>query len=276
MIRTSGAMIYYEIRGSVGPPVVLIRGYGSSMHTWNGVDHDLARDHCTVVLDNRGSGQSSAPTGRYQVAEMARDVVAVMRHAGLNTAHVLGTSLGGMIAQELAIRFPNRVKSLVLVATTPGSHDGMPITTRGMLLLAAAALMPPHWRARLAARATLSPPNRHKIGSECRTVALRRKRQTGSLAGLIGQASAIFGHRAANRLAQISVPTLVVHGTADELIDPRNGGCLANLIPGARLEPWSGAGHDLATEDPCRLADCVRRHIREFHTITEQAREPSL
>jgi pimeloyl-ACP methyl ester carboxylesterase len=262
-VRSRGATIYYEVRGSIGPPLVLLRGYASSIRTWNGVDYDLAKDHITLVMDNRGTGQSSAPAGTYRVNQMARDVVAVMQHAGFESAHVLGTSLGGMIAQELALCFSRRVRSLVLVATAPGSNRGSPITGRGMLLLGTAAVMPGRLRAQLAAKATLSPANRHKFGGATRSAASCGNRQHGSLTGLIGQAYAIFRHRAAHRLSQLSVPTLIVHGAWDELIHPQNGRDMADLIPNARLESWLEAGHDLATEDPQRLANTVRRHIQE-------------
>jgi 3-oxoadipate enol-lactonase len=256
------AVIYYEFRGASGPPLVLLRGYSSSIRTWNGVDHDLGSDHHTLVLDNRGTGRSTSPSGTYRVAEMARDVVAVMRHVGFDTAHIVGTSLGGMIAQELALRFPERVRSLVLAATAPGSKGTSPITTRGMMTLAAAAMMPSPIRSQLTARATLSPPNRHKLDAPAEPGPARR-RSNGSLAGLIGQAFAIFQHQAADRLGTVRAPTLIIHGTSDVLIDPSHAQHLVRLIPNARLETWAGAGHDLATEDAKRLAESVRRHVRD-------------
>src|SRR5438094_194527 len=103
-VRSNGANIYFETRGSTGPPLILIRGFASTSRSWNGVDHNLAKDHRTVVLDNRGVGRSSTPSGTYSTARMADDVAAVMSAAGIESAHVLGTSLGGMIAQELALR----------------------------------------------------------------------------------------------------------------------------------------------------------------------------
>jgi len=263
-VRSSGAEIYYEVRGTSGPPLVLVRGFASSIRTWNGVDVDLAADHRTIVLDNRGSGRSAAPAGAYRVAQMARDVVAVMSHAGLDDAHVVGTSLGGMIAQELALRYPGRVRSLVLAATAPGSNRGAPITKAGMMPLAAAAVLPGRWRAQLTARVTLSPSSRAKCGMAVQPEKSARSRAGGSVAGLVGQAYAIFLHDAVNRLGRVAAPTLIIHGDSDALIEPQHARYLAELIPNARLESWSGAGHDLATEDPQRLADSVRRHIQSI------------
>jgi pimeloyl-ACP methyl ester carboxylesterase len=232
------------------------------------VDHDLAADHLTIVLDNRGVGRSAGPAGTYTVAHMAADVVAVMGHAGLDSAHVLGTSLGGMIAQELVLRYPRRVRSLVLAATAAGSAHGTPITPRGMATLAAAALVPAPLRTHLTALATLAPAHRHKRLATPPTAMVKRRATSASLTGMIGQAFAIFGHRAADRLAQIAVPTLVIHGECDALIDPSHARSLADLIPTARLESWPDTGHDLATEDPRRLADSVRRHVQTVRAVT--------
>lgn len=277
-VRSRTACIYYEILGRGGPPLVMIRGFASSIRSWNGVDHDLAADHVTVVLDNRGIGRSSAPSGTYNVQVMANDVVAVLNDAGLESAHVLGTSLGGMIAQELALRYPARVRSLTLAATTPGKKRGMTLRPKGMLAIAVASLMPPPLRARLAALATLSTDARRTRPTlvDYRTRVLRRNPT--SLRGLIGQAFAIFGHRATDRLSRISVPTLVIHGDADKLIDHQNAEQLAELIPLARLESWRGVGHDLATEAPSRLAASVRRHvqdvIRRAHLFSAEQSRP--
>jgi pimeloyl-ACP methyl ester carboxylesterase len=150
------------------------------------------------------------------------------------------------------------------MATAAGVDYRFPITSRGLLLLATAAVMPPPLRGRLTARAILSPGKRHRFGDTDRPADPMRRRSNGSFRGLIGQAAAIFRHSAASRLSQIGVPTLIIHGECDELIDPENARYLARVIPGAAMELWPGAGHDLATEDPKRVAESVRRHIRQL------------
>ncbi len=269
--ESNGTKIYFEVRGTSGPPLVMIRGFASPIWTWNGVDHDLASDHVTVVLDNRGVGRSSVPRGTYNAACMADDVATVLNHAELDSAHVLGTSLGGMIAQELALRHPRRVRSLVLVGTTPGNTGGFPLRPQGVLALAAASVAPAQIRSRLVAYATLSPAARIAKSKADDSSADTPPRTRTALAGLVGQAFAIFGHKAGERLASIRVPTLVVHGEFDNLIDQKYARQLAQIIPAAQLETWSEAGHDLATESPQRLADTVRRHVRQAMALNGSA-----
>jgi pimeloyl-ACP methyl ester carboxylesterase len=270
--NSNGATIYYEVRGASGPPLVMVRGFASPIGTWNGVDHDLAADHTVVVLDNRGVGRSGCPRGPYSAAVMAEDVAAVMSDAGFQSAHVFGTSLGGMIAQELAIQFPDRVRSLALGATTAGRGHGRALRPSAVTALVLAAIMPRPIKARLAAWATLSPTARaaraqaRRAPASCdRASASRREAPAPSplpLRGLIGQAFAVFGHRAGTRLATIVAPTLILHGEADKLVDPRHAEQLARLIPSSRLHLLAGVGHDLATEAPDHLADMVRCHVR--------------
>lgn len=261
--RCDQSTIYYEVRGTSGPPLVLIRGFASSLHTWNGVDAELARDHVTVLLDNRGVGRSDVPKGTYTTATMADDVARVLDAAGLGSAHVLGTSLGGMIAQEFALRHPERVRSLVLAATTAGRVGGLALRKRGVLAIALASLLPARLRSRMATVATLSHRARRERASNGRRRPKPLSQSRTPLDGLIGQALAIIGHHTGDRIAQISAPTLVIHGTSDNLIHWQHAEILAGVIPAARLELWSGAGHDLATEAPQRLALSVRQHVGE-------------
>ena len=262
--RSGGTTIYYEVSGDGGPPLVLIRGFASSLHTWNGVDAELARDHAMVVLDNRGAGRSDVPKGKYTTATMADDVARVLDATGLDSAHVLGTSLGGMIAQELALRHPDRVRSLVLAATTAGRAGGMALRKRGVLTLAVASLLPAMLRRCMISLATLSHRARSDRAKNGRPHSSPPPDSRAPLNGMIGQAWAIFGHRTFDRVVEISAPTLVIHGTCDNLIHWQHARILADLIPAARLELWSGAGHDLATEAPQRLALTVRQHVHDM------------
>ena len=194
---------------------------------------------------------------------MADDVVRVLDAIRLDAAHVLGTSLGGMIAQELALRHPACVRSLVLAATTAGQAGAMPLRKRGLLVLALSSLLPKKLRTRLRPLATLSHQARRACTRRSEPRRSTHAQNRVALDGLIGQAFAIFAHHTRTRVAQIAVPTLVVHGKADNLIHWQHARILADIIATARLELWPGVGHDLATEAPERLASRVRQHVHD-------------
>ena len=123
---SAGVDLYYE-RAGTGPPVLLVMGLGMNATGWWRTIPVLARGFTVLSFDNRGVGRSGRPPGPYSMAQMAGDAVAVLDAAGVQAAHVYGVSLGGMIAQEIALRHPERVLGLVLAATTPGgSHAVAP------------------------------------------------------------------------------------------------------------------------------------------------------
>src|SRR6185503_21063399 len=116
---SDGARLHWESHGS-GDPVLLIMGLGSNAYGWHRTIPWLAERYETITFDNRGTGRSDVPDGPYAIAQLAADAAAVLDAAGHASAHVVGASLGGMIAQRFALSFPERVRSLVLVCTTPG------------------------------------------------------------------------------------------------------------------------------------------------------------
>src|SRR5215207_8100629 len=123
--RNGPVRIAYDVRGR-GRPLVLVQGVGIGRWGWEPVADRLARRFQVITIDNRGVGASDSPPGPFTTAAMAGDVLAVLDHAGIQRASVLGTSLGGMIAQELALAHPERVDRLVLVATLPGGRAAAP------------------------------------------------------------------------------------------------------------------------------------------------------
>ena len=139
--RSGELRIAYELRGRMHrrrPWLVLIQGMGLDRRGWQPVLHRLRRHFRLVLVDNRGTGHSDRAAGSYTVADMAGDVVAVLDAAGIGRAHVLGASLGGMVAQELAIRHPERVDGLVLACTAPGWPFAYPMPGASVRLLATA------------------------------------------------------------------------------------------------------------------------------------------
>ena len=258
---SSGAVrIAYELRGTWygrRPWLVLVQGMGFDRHGWQPVLGRLGRHFRLVLMDNRGSGRSGHPAGTFSVADMVGDVVAVLDAAGVRRAHVLGASLGGMVAQELAITRPERVERLVLACTTPGWPFAYPMPAATVRLIAATADMTAeaavrrHTENALSARTVV-----HRPELVDRLVRLQGSRpaDTGILSAQARAGARYAGHL---RQARIRARTLIVHGDADTVVDPRNARLLAERIPDAQLVTLPGLGHLLFWEDPNGFADAV-------------------
>jgi 3-oxoadipate enol-lactonase len=237
--------------------LVLIQGLGFGRHGWEPVLPKLRRHFRLVLVDNRGSGHSSRPAGSFAVADMAEDIVAVLDAAGIRRADVMGASLGGMVAQELAITHPERVEGLVLACTTPGWPFAYPMPVASIRLLMATAGLTAetalrcHTENALSARTVRDHPELVD-----RLVELQRS-QPPSTAALSAQATA--GAWYVGRLMQtrIRARTLVLQGRADTVVDPRNAHLLAERIPGAELVTFPALGHLMFWEDPDGFADVV-------------------
>jgi 3-oxoadipate enol-lactonase len=201
-----------------------------------------------LAFDNRGVGRSERPPGPYTVVEMAGDAVSVLDAAGVEAAHVYGISLGGMIAQEMALRHPERVRALVLGATTAGGDDFVPadedvnafVRLRGQMTAEHAvwASVPINYAQR----------TRREGGDLIARDIEQRLRYPIENEFYMAQLAAAQGHAAG--VAGIRAPTLVVHGTEDVLIPPANGERLAAAIPGAELALWPEAAHLYFTDEP--------------------------
>jgi pimeloyl-ACP methyl ester carboxylesterase len=249
--------IAFEIRGA-GDPVLLVHGLGYGRWGWEPVADSLADDFRVVLHDNRGIGESDVPPGPYTVGQLAEDAVAVLDAAGVGRSHVVGTSLGGMVAQELAISFPERVERLVLACTTPGGLASYPMPQQTVELMLSAGRLPREVALRRFVENALSPGATAELVD--RIVAMRLA-QPLDPAGWEAQAAAGATFDALERLGRIEAPTLVVTGTEDVVVDPRNSELLAERIPGARLERVPG-GHLFFWEDPQRFLNLVKEFLR--------------
>jgi pimeloyl-ACP methyl ester carboxylesterase len=252
--------ISYELQGTIrrrSPWLVLIQGMGFDRSGWDPVLPALRRRFRLVLVDNRGTGRSGRPDGSFAVADMAGDVVAVLDAAGIGRAHVLGASLGGMVAQELAITRPERVSRLVLACTSPGWPLAYPMPIASLRLIMATRGMPLAAARRRHTEHALSAQARQQnpalVG---RLMEVQGVRPVGQE---VLSAQAIAGARYAGRLrlGRIGARTLVVHGSADTVVDPRNAKLLAGRITGAELVTFPGLGHLLFWEDPAGFAAVV-------------------
>jgi pimeloyl-ACP methyl ester carboxylesterase len=248
--------IAWERHGS-GAPLLLIHGLGYARWGWEPVLAGLSEGFDVILFDNRGIGESDAPPGPYTVAEMAADAVQVLDEAGVERAHVVGTSLGGMIAQELALAYPERVDHLVLACTTPGGPKAHPMPQVTVALMAEAATLEPAVALRRFVENALAPATVAAQPELVDRIMAHRLATAQAPAAWAAQAAAGATFDAYDRLESLAAPTLVQHGGEDVVVDPRNGDLLVELVPGARIERFPGAGHLFFWEEPERFVASV-------------------
>ncbi len=236
--------IAWEEAGA-GPPLLLIQGLGYARWSWEPIVPGLAARHRVVFFDNRGIGESDKPAGPYTARQMADDALQVLDEAGIERAHVLGASLGGMIAQEVASVAPERVERLVLCCTTPGGAATVPMPEVTVRLFAEAATLPPDVALRRFVENALGADPPEGVADE-----LYRRRLASPPDPAGWQAQTAAGTTYPGPSAPISAATLIVTGTADNVVDPRNADVLVGRIPGSRAVRLEGAGHLFFWERP--------------------------
>jgi pimeloyl-ACP methyl ester carboxylesterase len=241
-----------DVRGD-GPPVLFVQGLGYGRGGWGPAPELLADSFSVITFDNRGFGDSDKPPGPYTTAQLAADAVAVLDAAGIERAHVLGASLGGMTAQELALAAPERVDKLVLCCTTPGGAESAPMPAVTIALMQNGATIE-----QFVANA-LAPDAPQSLVAE---ILAYRSEHPPDPAGWQSLAAAGATHDAYDRLGEIAAPTLVLHGTADNVVAPQNAELLASRIPNARLEWFEGAGHLFQWEQPERFVAVVEEFLQ--------------
>jgi pimeloyl-ACP methyl ester carboxylesterase len=256
----AGAELFWE-RSGAGEPLLLIQGMSGTHLTWGEPFLSQLRPNFDcVVFDNRGIGNSAEVEAPFTIADLAADAITVMDAAGLETAHVLGISMGGMAAQELALAHPDRLRTLTLGCTYPGGPGSSLIAAEdaGPLL---EAMGSGNLDRVLQAmyEVNLSPGFRadssHFADFETMAKALPARQRTVQM-----QMGAVGGHDTQARLPEITAPTLVIHGTEDKMIPVANGRLIASLIPGAHLEILDGVGHLFWWEQPEHSAELIRTH----------------
>ena len=231
-------------RHGAGAPLLLIHGLGYARWGWEPVVESLARSFDVLLLDNRGVGESDAPPGPYSAADLAGDAVQVLDEAGVERAHVCGTSLGGMVAQQLALDHPERVDRLVLACTTPGGPQAYPMPQRTVDLMLARATL------REYVENALEPDPRPELVER---ILAHRERTAQGFEPWSAQAAAGASFDVHARLGELALPVLVQTGDGDVVVDPRNSELLAAAIPGARLSVYPGAGHLFMWQEPARF-----------------------
>ena len=253
--RVQGVGIAYDVRGS-GPTALFIMGLGGRATDWN--DAFLARltPHLEVVtFDNRGTGKSDRPEDGYTLDVMADEAIGVLDALDRPRAHVIGISMGGMIAQMVALRHPTRVARLVLIATHGGGPTVVPPTPEAMAALTLDRSRPAREVVRSSMTAITAPGFAARTPEAIEALIALAEAQPTPAMTFARQMTAILGSNRMARLGSIAAPTLVMHGSEDPLVPPANGAAIARAIPGARLLELPGCGHLPMWECPRRLAD---------------------
>ena len=258
----NGIHIYYDVYGQ-GEPILLIMGLGGSALAWQSQIPTFSQHLRVIAHDNRDAGRSDTAAAEYSVADMADDAAALLGHLDIGSAHVYGVSMGGMIAQELALRHPARVRTLVLGCTTP-------------CLVA----MPPSEKAARANMESAALPLREAFERSSWTgysdgyfaaykddLWLRVQVEAGltpPLDALRRHYTVVGGFDVRERVAQIRAPTLVMTGDDDPLVPPENSRFLAEHIPGAESIVFPGGRHafnvEFEEESNSAVLDFIRRH----------------
>lgn len=262
-----GARIYWEEHGE-GTDLLLVQGLGYSSEMWHRTIPVLARHHRVIAFDNRGVGRSDVPAGPYPIGLMASDTAAVMEAAGAARAHVFGISMGGYIAQELALAAPDRVRSLVLGCTSCGGPEAVLAEPEVLEKLVARASMRAEEGIRVMIPYTYDESTPRERIEEDLAIRLRTFPTS---EGYLAQLQGTTGWESCSRLAQLTMPVLVIHGESDRLVPPANGRRLAAEIQGARLLMLPQASHIFFTDQP----DVSHEAVVDFLAEVEQLRGPT-
>lgn len=241
--ENDGVKIFWDDQGN-GAPLLLIAGLGRASNAWYRTEPILRERYRTIVMDNRGAGQSDAPPGPYSIEQMATDTAAVLKAAGVNAAHIFGMSMGGMIAQEFAIKYPSKVRSLILGCTKPGGPHAVPTEKEAQEVLRTRSASADEFGAALRPYIYDSTTSAARIEED---MVMRRKWYP-SWEGYSAQLDAISSWEGYSRLGEISAPTLVIHGENDRLVPAGNAKLLAARIAGAKLVILPRASHVFTTD----------------------------
>ncbi|MBM3156216.1 MAG: alpha/beta hydrolase [Chloroflexi bacterium] len=249
--NVNGTTIYYEVNGQ-GEPLVMIMGFGGGLKGWYFQTRAFKRHYRVITFDNRGIGKSARATEPYTVSTMAADTLGLMDHLGVVGAHVLGMSLGSLVAQEIAIEHPERVMKLILACASIGEAQENDMHER--MVKAFKVKEGPEG-------VDLRSVNFEEAMDTVIALSFNKKRYRMlvspvskvymKLVGVNGhfrQIEAVQGYETLARLHRITAPTLVITGSADNLLPPKYSEQIASLIPGAKLVKVEGGSHALNIE----------------------------
>jgi 3-oxoadipate enol-lactonase len=258
-VDASGSELHYE-RAGKGEPMLLVQGMSATHLTWGrSFLSRLEQSFDCIVFDTRGMGLSGQAELPFTTADLAGDTVGLLDALEIESAHVVGISMGGMVSQELALAHPERIRTLTLGATYCGGPEGVLMTREDLELLGSAyASGEPEQVFRAMWEINLSPTFRE---DDSRFDAFREMATALPAPQPVvrQQMRACAAHETNDRLNRLSMPSLVIHGAADRLLNVANGRQIAALIP-TRLELLDDVGHMFWWEQPERSAELIREH----------------
>ncbi len=256
--QAAGVRLYYEVAGT-GDPVLLIAGLGADAHFWYKQVPALARRFQVITFDNRDTFRSDRAEAPYTVAAMAEDAAGLLEMLGIRAANVIGASLGGFIAQELALAHPERVRKLVLCCTSFGGPNALPIPPETLAVLMSRSGDPERdLRAFLPLQIATDYLDTH--AAEVDDYVAWRIAHAQPLDAYQRQLGAAVAHNTEDRLSNLRMPVLILHGGQDRVVPTGNAARLGAKIPGARVHLFPEAGHLFLWE----AAGAANRVLIEF------------
>lgn len=265
-VHTNGINLYYEIHGN-GEPLVLIPGLGYDGWMWHKMIMGLAEHFQVISFDNRGSGQSDKPAGPYSAQMLAADVIGMLDAFGITKAHIMGHSMGGFIAQAIAVDYPERVNKLILSATNFGGPHHIPITAEAMAVLMDLSGDPID-RLKRGIVISCAPgfvadnPEFVEYWVDYRVQhpidPAGYQAQLAIGLSLISEAAS-FEHK----LERVNAPALILFGKHDKVVPPGNAELLAGKLTNSKIEILDGAGHFFPFETPEEANAAVVRFLKE-------------
>jgi pimeloyl-ACP methyl ester carboxylesterase len=257
--KANGVELYYEISGS-GPCLVLIEGLGVATWIWEKQTPELSKHFTILTYDNRGAGKSEKPAGPYSISMMADDLASLLDSLKISQAHILGISMGGFIAQDFALRYPQKVDRLVLVSTSAGGPDHVPMAPEVLAQMFATDGAPRNLTQRKLALAYSDSFMQDSLEVE-HLIDLRLADPQPPHA-YMAQAMAGAAFNLSDKIQQIQAPCLIMAATGDRLVPVANAHNLAKKIPNNQLKIYEGYGHQFFVEN----AEMFNRDVIAFLT----------
>jgi len=262
-VKVGDINIYYEVHGK-GEPLVMIPGSASSVGGFFMHIPVFSREYQVIAFDPRGAGRSDAPDITYTMEMMADDLAGLLYAISIDSAHILGASMGGLIAQQFVLRHPKRVRSLILVCTSCGGPHSVITTDPEILeMYQHPKDLPPKEMFRQNFPLMASREYINNNSGLITQIIEKFMEYPAPPQGQMRQTQALMAHDTYNHLSEIKAPTLIISGDADRALPVQNSRIMASRIPGAELVILKNAGHLLieAGDEPNRIMlDFLRRH----------------